>query len=787
MHKRILILLSLVASQGFASTINWRGGFANNDMSNGLNWLGGVAPGFLDIGQFQTGTTTPSLASGVFLLEGFEFPSTLPNESFNFSIGGGSTLLFNGPGVVLDNNQQQTFSINNLSIVDFTFTSSAFSSTSTGTTPPIYHLNNGSLANFSNFSALGSAIFDLENGSSLSWNSTASTNNAVVNLSTSSSMVLSASLTIGSLSGDATTSVSYLTNNVNFFDVGTNNQNTAYAGTLTLFTGKQFNKVGTGTLTFSGVTHGAGFVNVMGGELALHGATVNGSAVSVSPGALLSGTGTVIGGSGVTVSGSIMPGTASSVGTLNFVNTPYAQGSNSTYFAKLNRFGGADLINVTGTGSTAAIGSNTTLDLSAIDSVLFGHQYRVLHADHGITGQYSTVLFPNERFLVTHVEYINGPTDLVVFFSTDFSPSANKENLCLAETLDVLAADSPSGEESDLLFALASLPDDASLNHAFYELQGFPYTYVTQVALYTDYRFSRRLFNEVRDWLRPDDFCGCLPAVQTWVSGEYGHAVVSGGHSVCKLKDNSGDVSGGVQAMLYNYCSEEILVAGVAGNYSSDNVLFTLNGGNRLQTGQGGVYAAYQCPFFYFFNDLIVGQTISNHFKRNLSIENYERRPQTNLSIFHGKYYAELGLEWEFYNQIVEPFAGASVGWYSRKRITETGGGASDLRLDAHASTYTDLMAGFHFLLDLVLLDISGDLYYQHRYGFLDNRFDLNFVDFETPCTVSSPDFGRNGIIASLHLTACRTSCYQVYLEFNGQKWERFSSYGATLGLAFNY
>ena len=119
---------------------------------------------------------------------------------------------------------------------------------------------------------------------------------------------------IGSLTGaqGSVLSISSYPSGVTF-SIGANNQSSAFPGVISNGSGTtSVIKVGTGTLTLSGVCTHSGNTSVNAGELSVTG-SLAGTAVAVASGATLSGTGSI--GGAVSISGSLAPGPAA--GTLS--------------------------------------------------------------------------------------------------------------------------------------------------------------------------------------------------------------------------------------------------------------------------------------------------------------------------------------------------------------------------------------------------------------------------------------------------------------------------------------
>ena len=146
-------------------------------------------------------------------------------------------------------------------------------------------------------------------------------------------------LTIGSLEGDGSVTADNAPVGLN---IGTNNSNTTFSGSIDLSGGGELHKVGTGRLTFSSdFQTGSGDIRIKGGVLQVDGSLVGGN-VEVEKGATLAGSGSLNGDLTVEAGAKVRPGSADAPGTLTVGNyLPSASASliiqirSATDFSKL--------------------------------------------------------------------------------------------------------------------------------------------------------------------------------------------------------------------------------------------------------------------------------------------------------------------------------------------------------------------------------------------------------------------------------------------------------------------
>lgn len=286
-------------------------------------------------------------------------------------------------------------------------------------------------------------------------------------------------LTAGSIAGNGRFDLNTIE-----LTVGSNNLSTTVTGLLTgdgAMTGTSLIKVGTGTLTLSGINIYTGATIVDGGTLAVNGSIASSSSLTVNSGGTLGGTG-IVGNTTIASGGTLAPG--NSVGTLT-VSGNLAFTAGSFYKVEVSA-SAADRTNVSGTATL----TGATVQAVAIPGSFRSQTYTILNATGGlggtqfaglsVTGSFSPTRNPHLTYDLNNVYLVLDPGAIVLPAGTGANPTnvADAINRAVAG-----GATPPAG--FDALLNMGG----AQLNHGLSQVSGQPGAAGTQAAFSATQQF----------------------------------------------------------------------------------------------------------------------------------------------------------------------------------------------------------------------------------------------------------------------------------------------------------
>jgi uncharacterized protein with beta-barrel porin domain len=404
-----------------AQDATWVGGTNGNDYATSTNWTPATTPS--GTATFATNANNNIPVSILTTLGAWNFTGT---SAYNFTINSGGGVTFSGAGInitggsanITNNGEfqfQNSSTAGSASIVN-NGTTAFFNSSTAGTA----NITNNNKVQFSQSSTAGSATVTTYNGATVNFLDTSTGGNArfVTNAGGSFDMsaLTSAGMTAGSIAGAGNYFLGSKT-----LTVGNNNLSTTVSGVISDGsagggggTGGALTKVGSGTLTLTGLNTYTGATAVNASRLQVDGSIVSSSGVTVNSGGTLLGTG-IVGSTTVMNGGTLAPGNATNTTGTLAVTGNLAFQSGSFYMLSVTPSASSST-NVSGTASL----TGGTVNAQFANGVYIAKQYMVLSATGGLGG-------------TTFKGLVNG--NLPAGFTDSLSYSGNKVFLNLTAVL----------------------------------------------------------------------------------------------------------------------------------------------------------------------------------------------------------------------------------------------------------------------------------------------------------------------------------------------------------------
>jgi uncharacterized protein with beta-barrel porin domain len=266
--------------------------------------------------------------------------------------------------------------------------------------------NNGGLTQFNNSSTAGTAVITTNSGGGVFFVGTSSGGQATFVTNAGGVFDMSGLTSAGTTAGSIAGAGNYFLGSKTL-TVGGNNLSTDVSGVisdggLSGGVGGALTKVGTGTLTLSGINTYTGATTVNGGMLTVDGSTVLSSLTTVNAGGTLGGSGTV--GNTAIAGGTLAPGsTGGSIfgpltvqGNLSFTAA-------STYMIQVSP-ANAGRTNVMGVTGSATLGG-ATVNAVFLPGSFVDRQYTIVNATGGVSGTFNPAVVSNLANLQSTLSY----------------------------------------------------------------------------------------------------------------------------------------------------------------------------------------------------------------------------------------------------------------------------------------------------------------------------------------------------------------------------------------------
>jgi autotransporter-associated beta strand protein len=565
--------------------------------------------------------------------------------------------------------------------------------------------------------------------------------------------------------------------------VGSNDLSTTMSGVIS-GSGGSLVKVGSGTLTLSGINTYTGTTTVSAGILAVNGSLT--SNTTVNAGATLQGNGTITG--SVNVAGAIAPG--NSIGTLSVTGN---YGQTGTYNVEVNNAGQSDKIVV--------VGAATIAGTLAVQAQAGAYQrivtYTILTATGGVSGGYSTVTSTSAALTPSVVVGGNAVT-LTLFNTAAVLPGSDTGTFTgnqqtIADVLNQ-ASGTASGDLNTVMNALFNLTP-AQLGPVLTALGGTSYSGFSSLLVQSTQLFmdsfqiqggsggggggANLRGGSTYQALRIDGgdacetACDVEPLWGAWGGGMGAFGTIAGSATANGLTYNLGGFIAGLDRRF-----APGFRAGVAAGFNAASLYPQgVPGNGTSNTLQFAVYGEYLQEAFYL--DALAGYGHSdNRMSRPIIIPGLNQRTAqgyTTANTFFGQLEAgyKLAIAPSF-GGFVTPFARLQASTSTQNGFTESG--ADSLNLTVAAQTTNSLRTVLGAQLGAAIdapwrekLNLTMRLGWSHE-----------FADTGRPVTASftgAPALGfttfgavapRDGVVLGLGGSTNVAERTSVYLRYDG-------------------
>ena len=608
------------------------------------------------------------------------------------------------------------------------------------------------------------------------------------------------------------------------FDSGTVqfNQTTrgTYAGVISGTGGVEIG--GVGPVTFSGANTYTGGTKIDNDSTFIITGSMT-SNVDVNNGGTLMGTGLIAGNTSVNAGGTIAPGT---VGTPLNIKGNFIQGAGSTYAVEVNSTG-SDKIAVDG---TAQINNATKLNLNLDPGTLtVGKHYEILSATGGLTGQYALVQPTTTTQNIVFTEQYN-PNNLQVIVNSNLTQSVQSSNLiAIASALDKTSG-AATGDYANALTQLTTL-GPGQLSGALNQLSGNIYPSLGVVELQTTTVQMQLLSNRLAGlaWTRasspsvaqrtngirlvssqssnspPTDGAtggSGSPAVQsplfssegsvsqawtTWAQGYGLGGSFAGDGNAGSLNYRLGGTLFGVERWI-----GENTMIGVLGGYAATSVGSRQDSSSaQVSSYQVGLYELHRRDNLYLSNVDAFGNN-SYNVSRPLTIGNIQQTASASSSGNQWAHYTEGGMNFDFDELRLQPFAGLQYLYLDQQGYNESGAGSLDLTTSTQIINSVRTGFGGRLYHETtwggILVVPSLAARYLHEWGNGTNLVTSSFSGAPTVQFVTSGNHtGRDFGLFTLGATAYVTNSFSLYGTVDTQVATGYSAVIGSGGLQYTW
>lgn len=524
------------------------------------------------------------------------------------------------------------------------------------------------------------------------------------------------------------------------------NRSNNFTSTSALSGNGIFNKLGTGSLTYTGDGSGfSGTTNINAGTLAVNGSLAG--STNVNSGGTLGGTGTV-GNVTVASGGTLNPG--NSIGTLT-VNGNLTFASGSTYQVEADAAGNSDKVIVNG---TATLGGNVVALPASGGSYQTNTAYTILSSTNALNGQFNSSVSSSLAFLNatltqdTNKVYLHLKRNDISY--SDVAQTPNQRSVANA-----LQNAGSSGANSTDMNTVITAVNNLSANNAraaFESISGTGLVNLRRASTGFTGNFGNQLMGRLQSsgmsstaqsingmQLAANDRLGDLmPALaqdtrsDAPASGKFslaGGIPMDAGKRGFWLRgfgfdqdtDSDGNAAGsrikgvGITAGFDARVSND-LVIGAALSHATSDVRASFSETGKSRGNAAAVYASYASGPWNVNGNLMLAHN-ANNMNRNITVGAISRTANARFDSKTVSAYGEVSYDLPQASWTLQPLAGLGVTHNRNDGFTETGAGALNIQANAQNTTSTKTLFGARALFDLNGIQVQPRAMWAHEFG----------------------------------------------------------------------
>ena len=598
--------------------------------------------------------------------------------------------------------------------------------------------------------------------------------------------------TIGSLSGSGV-----VVNNGSVtatLTVGNDNTNSLFSGVLQdgSTAALALTKVGTGTLTLTGVNTYSGLTTINNGTLVVNGSIASTETV-VNPGGVLAGTGSIAG--NVVNSGIVSPGNPT--GTLT-ISGNFTQNSNGTLRIAVGGTAPGQL-SVLAISGHATLGGTLQIVPTNGFQLAVGNKLTFLTASGGVNGSFSTIQNPFSTNTAIQAQFVVLPNAVEIegtqgSFVTIVSslPGVTSNELAVAKALDSAAGD----PREAALFAFLNSQPVANLPH---DLSLIAPTQVSSINATVSLgkvqisNIGQRMANihAGSTGFSSSGFTlnGDAPTFGNSLAGETGPEGKSGPSVLAPIPENRWgvfvtglgeftnvdstanangyDVNTGGITLGVDYRLTPYFAVGLLGGYAHTNISLIGGGNIDVNGGTFGVYATVFGNGFYLDTAFTGGPTGYDTHRSALQGSANGSTEGADINVL-----VAGGYDWTHGNFSIGPTASFQFSYVGLDGFSETGSLAPlrfpDQNTESERTAF-GAKASYQWKIGKVTLIPQVNAAWQHEFGSVAYQVVAGFASGAgTNFTVNGPEIGRDSLLIGAGVSMIWSDRFSTYVFYDG-------------------